>query len=1232
MPTDAPFRLTYHYAIPNSGAVHEGQTHTLTLPNEVLVAAPATFNLMDTDSNIIGTGVLNTNGTVTITFTDYPELYSNISGTFWFDLQFDEDEIGPDHPGSIVFQLGGTSTPITIPVDFDVPEPPTASVTKSGVYAYNSTTGNPEITWTIVANTESRTLHSAKIVDVVSDGLEFIPGSVTINGAPAPAANPGYDYTAATKNLTYNFPSPITTQQKITFKTTVSDSEFRDASQGITLHKTNTATLSHSGTSVISNLATVNVPVNFLAKTATYNTATKKIDWTITVNSNGIAIPNAVVTDVLPAGLTLTAGSVELDGAVFPATGPSFTYAHPNLSFNLGPIDERHVITYSTDVEHAAYESNTQKVYSNSAKLTGTNVPGNATRTRNIGVPTSVIRKTGVGYNKKTGEITWRVSVNENKISIQNAVITDLINPGQEYVPGSAAFIGTPPTPVNLFNYVAAAPGDTAMTGTLTYAFGGTITQTYTFEFKTKVTDPAVREGNASTTYRNEAALTGSNIPQSKSNGSQNVVSEVIEKTGTGYDYSTRNITWTVVVNSNETTLSNAIFTDNIPVGMEYVPGSATISGGLPLSGFGYVAATPSDTAKTGTLTYSFPATISEKYTITFQSHITDLTIFESNGDKTLSNKGSLTHSLVPGGIESEGTRVIRNVVVGKAGSYVNGNTFIDWEVNINSNEITVTNAILTDQLQEGLALDTSSVKLFEQTVNADGSLTLGSQVTLTGANVTYDLNTRLFTFTLPTPTSSAYKLLFRTDVTDKTKSPFTNQVTFDGTGTTGTSTSDQMVVVWAGFGNTGGGEVGSITVNKIDANNHATKLSGASFDLIDQYGNVIKQATTGAGGSVLFERLRFDINYTVKETVAPTGYVLNSAGYTFMIAGTDDQKNITYNYENTGIVGSIRFDKTDTNADPLGGAEFTLYNDALQSVATTLSASNGEVLFSNVPYGDYTIKETTPPAGYLPTEVVLTASITENGVTVTASPSSVSNQLILGNVLMKKSGDNGVTPLPDATFGLYKSDDTDFANQIAESTSDAEGTVFFKNVVYGSYVIRETASPEGYLVSTETTTVTVSEHEHTYDLGTFKNSLIRGGIEILKTNIRNEPLKGAKFGLYGAGDTLVAEAESGADGRVKFSNVPYGDYYVMETKAPFMYLINSKKVSIGIRKQDEVLRYTAVNQRDVKRYPWGLGGASTSAPGETGDSGPAMMLLLLVGSGLTLTGLLIARRKKISR
>ena len=221
---DADLRLTYSYSIPNVGDVSVGDTFTLTIPNQIKIEAPGEFDIYDTAANIIGTGTLATDGTVVITFTNYAATYSNVNGKFWFDLKFDQSKIGLNDPSIIKFEVGGTTPPIEIAVNFDQPEPLPTSISKTGSYAYNTTTGNVEVTWTIIANKENVSVNDGQVVDTIANEMEFLPGSVTINGAAANASN--YVYDSGTRNLTYNFPTLITTQQTITFKTKVNDSEF----------------------------------------------------------------------------------------------------------------------------------------------------------------------------------------------------------------------------------------------------------------------------------------------------------------------------------------------------------------------------------------------------------------------------------------------------------------------------------------------------------------------------------------------------------------------------------------------------------------------------------------------------------------------------------------------------------------------------------------------------------------------------------------------------------------------------------------------------------------------------------------------------------------------------------------------------------------------------------------------------------------------------------------------
>jgi len=1164
---NAEVKLTYKFTIPNQGTVKKGDTYTMQIPKEIQIISELKFPITIDNGDTIANVIIGTDGKVNITFTEFAESNSNVSGYFYIDTQFDPNKIGGPNPVPIKFVIGGSSEPYIINVNFEQPEAPKASVEKYGNYDASKN----EITWRIIVNREQVKVSDAQIVDKISEGQEFIQGSVIINGANADTTN--YSYDSSTKKLTYNFPKEIDTYQDITFKTKVINPKAFE-SEGAVVYEYNKAIFNHDGTSVVSNDASVKIVTDFIKKDGKYDQKTKRINWTIYVNNNAQYIPNAVVTDDIPEGLTFTSGSVKIDGSLtndnYTVNGQKFVYTFPDA------INEPHKIEFSTDVtDEGAFNSNDWKTYNNKVTLTGTDVPGNASDSKGVGVPTSVIYKNGVGYNPATGEITWQVVVNSNKIAIKNAVVTDDIRLGQEYVENSATIDKS--TPGGSFNYVKAGEGDSQKTGTLTYAFSGDINETYVITFKTKVTDPKVFAGNRNEKYYNVAKLTGDNIVTSTGQGEQKVDSQVINKTSAAYDYVTRELTWKVVVNKNKMTLPNAYFTDVIKEGQEFVPNSVKINGN-PAEASNYVY----DEA-TRTLRYNFPSEIKDEQIVTFKTKITDDSIFKTNGEKEISNTVKLVTDLVPGGVESTGTGKIKNTLVGKSADYKTGNNYIDWNVTINSNKILIKDAVLTDILQEGLELDTTSVKLYKQTLNVNGALVKGEEVPLDGRNIKYNPETRDFTFTLPAITEEAYILTFRTEVIDKKKSPFTNSISFKGTGLTESTESGKVDVVFQGAGGGGVGETGSIKVIKVDKNNENIKLQGAVFELLDKYQNVIRTSgATGENGEALFDRLKFDIDYYVREKSAPTGYLLSDEVYRFQLKNAVDGKNITYNYKNQIITGDIEFYKTGENNDKLKDAEFTLYRLSdtgyKNPIATAISDGSGKVEFKNVEYGEYAIKETKAPEGYNLSSEILKAAITEGGKVVKANPYSIPNTKIRGNIEFTKLGE-GKNPLQGAEFKLYKEADTSYENAVAEAISDGSGRVEFKNVEYGKYVIKETKAPKGYVLSGEVLAANITKNGATVKANpeSISNKIIRGNIEFTKLGEVEDPLSGAEFVLYYEADknfeNPVSKAISDENGKVEFKDVEYGKYVIKEINPPEGYLLSEEILTAEIIENGVVVK-----------------------------------------------------------
>ena len=975
--------------------------------------------------------------------------------------------------------------------------------------------------------------------------------------------------------------------------------------EGATIHFKNKATATFQGGSAVSNEVDIPKTVDFINKNGTYE-AGSKIKWTITVNNNKLSIPDAKIIDKIPYGLSLDTDTIELDGASISMGGkltytgnPATAGATGTLTCNLGDINESHKLVYYTTVtDPDAYNSNTPKTYTNEASFTGTGVPNDTKAHDDVGVPTSVILKEGDGYDRSTHFITWKITVNSNKISIKNAVVSDDILKKQKFVDGSFKVNGSVPT--SGFSYTPADDNDSDKTGSFTYTFPTTpITNTYIITYQTEVTDNTYYAANNTTgkDLTNTAELQGSNIPNSTSTGKQKVVSEVIKKSNTGYDYLTREATWTIVVNQNKMSMKNAYITDIIGEYQEFVPGSVEINNASATLG---TSATQKDAyyfdTETKTLRYNFANEISKQQTITFKTRIPEdkISYFYQNGDKQLSNTAKLIGEDIPSAnTSSTATKTVSNILVSKTAKYENGKDFIPWEVVINQNQIPIQNAVLEDTLQEGLALDTESVQLFELNVASDGKYTVGNEVTLDASNVKYNGVTRLFEFSFNKTIDKAYMLKFNTDVDEQHRnSSFTNTIKFKGSHGTQQGTSGNIQVSYQTGGAGASGSNGSITIKKVDQDNNTKLLQGAVFELLDKDGNLLKVSSpTDSNGTAIFNKLKYR-TFTVREKTPPTGYVKSNGTYTFTLKNEDGSRDISYQFENKKIKGNIEFTKLNkAGGMPLPGAIFTLYSasDSTFSspISTAKSNASGLVSFQDVEYGNYIIKETTAPEGYLLSNGIINATVVEDGATVHLS--SFVNDTIKGSIkIMKKDALTG-TLLSKAEFVLY----TENGVLFDKKETDSNGVIVFSDVPYGKYYFMETKAPEGYISSDIKQNVTVTgANEGTYEINNQpERSLL---IEKVDADDDTIHLEGATFEVKDSKGVTVRVVTTDKDGKAMVEGLAPGEYIVVETKAPSDYQLSDipektvtitafSEITTPVKFADEKVRTLVIKKVDSK-------------------------------------------------
>ncbi len=171
---------------------------------------------------------------------------------------------------------------------------------------------------------------------------------------------------------------------------------------------------------------------------------------------------------------------------------------------------------------------------------------------------------------------------------------------------------------------------------------------------------------------------------------------------------------------------------------------------------------------------------------------------------------------------------------------------------------------------------------------------------------------------------------------------------------------------------------------------------------------------------------------------------------------------------------------------------------------------------------------------------------------------------------------------LPEKGVVFEISKDYDFKGEIWQlSPTNINGeTEFTTPIDIGSkYYIREKSVPKHLVKSDEIKTIVI-EGGKTHFIE-FKNEIISGEIQIRKVaeHNSNEYLKGAVFELRRDGK-LIDTKISNNDGIVLFKNIEYGNYKVLEIKAPDGYNLNSQKYPVYIGKNKEVIEIVARNEK----------------------------------------------------
>ncbi len=338
---------------------------------------------------------------------------------------------------------------------------------------------------------------------------------------------------------------------------------------------------------------------------------------------------------------------------------------------------------------------------------------------------------------------------------------------------------------------------------------------------------------------------------------------------------------------------------------------------------------------------------------------------------------------------------------------------------------------------------------------------------------------------------------------------------------------------------------------------------------------------------------------YYVKETEAPEGYLLDENVYTVSQDPASQTEEYSYHTvtskdevkrNNIEIVKNL--EETDsTEKQSLAGAVFsaTLNSDTSKVYYSTETDANGYCIIEDLPYGTYTLRESTVPDIAYNGEFYIGDSqerVTtfEQFIELDSSESESYKYEDITDVakkmqitIYKEDIETGVTTQGDAhlegaKYTIYKDADcTDEVETIAIQKNE-NGTYSATSGWYlsGTYYVKETEAPEGYLLDENVYTVSQDPasqiEEYSYHTVTSKDEVIKGSINVIKYNnesdsTQDSPAEGAVLRLtLNSNPDKYYEATVDENGYLEFIDddykdeypytIPYGKYTISEVKA----------------------------------------------------------------------------------